>query len=675
MGLNGSSNNQIVVDGVGSALNLAGVNPGVSLGSGNGAQGTLTVSNGGHLTIDSTGTGTAAGFTVGGRTSTGSGKMVVSGVGSQVLISGDSTSNLFPGFTVGRGGLGDLQVLGGGKIIVTNNSSGTGGFNVGGIAGTAGNGFPVGNGTIAVSGPGSTLDIQAIHGNFDIGSRSGGVGTVSVNGGGFLHAEQGTIGLTAGSVGTLTISGSGSSVVLNGDDGAGRGAILRVGASGQGTLNILNGSQLRVSSTSSFGGLVAGGNSAQTGGVGTINVSAGSILINGGTSSRLSLGGGAGGDAALNITSGGQVFVAPTPGSGGGVYISREAGSSGSATVSGFGSLLSAGDFLGIGVASDRVSNSGIGTLTLQGGGTASATNIRVGSQGSILGVGSLVGNVTDAGGIIAPGLGSSTFGQIGINGNLTLLSGKLNLDIGGTAPQSHDGLQIAGSVNLSGGTINIGFSNGYLPHAGDQIQLVTASGGFTGSFNPAITFSQTPSLPYTYSNGTLSFLSPAPSLVPPQTVFLDFGPNSNALFSIDVAGHPSIAINYNKSDSGLGISDITSIVNTVAGIYSGYNVNFLTIPPASGPYHTVYIGDTLASINLNPSLASLFTNKTGIARNINIGNSNPQDSSVVFSGLGGFYTVCFSLTLLCPNDSLIAQVIAHETGHLLGLFHVDDRL
>jgi len=514
----GSVNNKVVVDGANSGLNLVGTGAGVSLGAGNGAQGSLTVSNGGHVTINSTGTGTAAGFTVGGQTSTGAGSMVVSGAGSQVLISGDSTSTLFPGFTVGRGGFGDLQVLGGGKVTVTNDNAGTGGFNVGGIGGSIGSGFPVGTGTIEISGVGSSLDVQAIHGNFDIGSRSGGVGTVTVSSGGLIHAEQGTLGLTTGSTGTLTISGSGSSVLLNGNDGAGSGAVLRVGGSGQGTLNVMNGAQLTVTSTSDVGGLVAGGNGTQTGGIGTINVSGGSILINGGTSSRLSLGGGTGGSASLTITNGGQVFVAPTPGSGGGVYISRVAGATGSASVSGSSSLLSAGSFLGIGIATNQVSNSGIGTLTLQAGGTVSATNIRIGVQGSVLGIGNLVGNVTDSGGIVSPGLGNS-FGQIGINGNFgmgffTGLGGLISLDVGGTTSQNHDSLRVSGSADLSGGAISINQTNGYRPKVGDVIQLISAAGGVTGS-NPLVTFAQPQSLPYNYSSGFITFLAPPPPPAP----------------------------------------------------------------------------------------------------------------------------------------------------------------
>ena len=515
---NGSTGNVVQVDGVGSAINLSGASAGVSLGSGNGAQGALRITNGGHLNINSSGTGTVPGFTVGGRTSTGSGTAIVDGAGSQILISGDSTSTLYPGFTVGRGGSGDLQILNGGKITITNNAAGTGGFNVGGIAGSAGNGFPVGTGTITVSGPGSSLDIQAIHGNFDIGSRSGGVGTVLVNNGGVIRAEQGTLGLTAGSTGTLTISGTGSAVRLQGDDGTGGGAILRVGQNGQGTLNVLSGAQLAIlpTSTSSFGGLVAAGTSAGTGGgTATINVSGGSIVVNGGTSSRFSLGGDTGGNATLNVTGGGQVIVAPASGSAGGVYIGRATGSTASATVSGSGSLLDGGNFLGIGVATDQVSNSGFGTLTLQSGGTASASAIRIGSLGKITGAGNLTGNLTDAGGTIALGFGSSTFGQIGVNGNFSIPVGNINLDVGGTASQSHDSLRVSGAANLSGGTLNISFSNGYQPHAGDQIQLITAGGGFTGAFNPAITFSQPEPLPYSYNNGAITFSTP---VIPPVT-------------------------------------------------------------------------------------------------------------------------------------------------------------
>lgn len=373
------------------------------------------------------------------------------------------------------------------------------------------------------------------------------------------------------------------------------------------------------------------------------------------------------------------------------MYISRERGSTGAATVSGIGSLLDGGNFLGIGIAADQMNDSGIGKLTLQSGGTASASNIRIGSQGSIVGAGSLVGNVTDAGGIIAPGFGSSTFGHIGINGNLSLLTGRIDLDVGGISPQSHDSLQISGTANLSGGTIKIGFTNGYQPHAGDQIQLLTASGGFTGFFNPAVTFNQPSPLPYTYSNGTITFLTASPPppppipLVKPQQIYLDFNQNPNALFSLEIPSESSsIAINYNKPGAGLTDSEIATIVGAVDRIYGKYNVKFTTTMPKTGPYHTIYIGGSLADISFNsglltPEFQAAIQSATGIARNINLGNRNPQDSAVVFSDKFIFrefsFPFCEPFISSCHDEALLAQVIAHETGHILGLFHVYDPL
>jgi len=78
-----------------------------------------------------------------------------------------------------------------------------------------------------------------------------------------------------------------------------------------------------------------------------------------------------------------------------------------------------------------------------------------------------------------------------------------------------------------------------------------------------------------------------------------------------------------------------------------------------TGPYETVYIGGTPSNV---PTSANVPANILGIARSINIGDSNKNDTAVVFNGLSYF-----------SSDPAIAQVIAHETGHILGLQHVND--
>ena len=163
---------------------------------------------------------------------------------------------------------------------------------------------------------------------------------------------------------------------------------------------------------------------------------------------------------------------------------------------------------------------------------------------------------------------------------------------------------------------------------------------------------------------------TPLPS--PPQIVYLDFGQNSNAIFAVDgQTPSQNISLTYKKVDSGIGNTEIQNIEDDVQLIYKNYNVLFTTSQPTSGKYDTVYIGGTPTTDGLPASLASQLANTGGEARNINVSNSDKTDSAVVFSG-DQYFQSCV-LSICTTSDTNLSQVIAHETGHLLGLEHVFD--
>ena len=117
--------------------------------------------------------------------------------------------------------------------------------------------------------------------------------------------------------------------------------------------------------------------------------------------------------------------------------------------------------------------------------------------------------------------------------------------------------------------------------------------------------------------------------------------------------------------------------------IYAPYNIQFVTTPPNSGTYDTIYIGGTPDS-TLPQSVAAQLDPRgvAGLAATINLQNRIPNNSAVVFSGLSFFgpaeSALCAAddlITFTCdPSaDDRLAQVIAHETGHIVGLVHVTD--
>ncbi len=126
-------------------------------------------------------------------------------------------------------------------------------------------------------------------------------------------------------------------------------------------------------------------------------------------------------------------------------------------------------------------------------------------------------------------GIGAS-FGQLNLHGNL-FLQGTLDLSVGGLGASTRDFLQVSGGANLSGGTIQVDFTNGYVPQAGDVIPLLSAGGGIGGT--PSITINQSPAIPYQFDNGNLTFLG---SSVPTTPTLLQLAQASQDVYSGDVA-------------------------------------------------------------------------------------------------------------------------------------------
>lgn len=143
-----------------------------------------------------------------------------------------------------------------------------------------------------------------------------------------------------------------------------------------------------------------------------------------------------------------------------------------------------------------------------------------------------------------------------------------------------------------------------------------------------------------------------------PQTLYLQFG---QAQAEIPVIGTPT----YNKPDAGLSSSQISTIVNDVQSIYDDFLINVTSAKPTSGDFTTINVGGTRDDL---PLLARIFFPQgiLGKASEIDLGNDNLNDDAVVFSGENYF----------SPGGSLstdrLSQTIAHEAGHLLGLFHVE---
>ena len=160
--------------------------------------GTLTVENGGILTIDLD-NNIGGGFQAG--RNGGTGTVTVTGAGSQIIVTGDNSNTATAaGVGIGRSGTGALNILADGNLTI--NDTGTGGqagMAIGGTPGQVANGEQPGTGTVLVSGVGSQLEVQSPHGHITAGYS--GAGMLDVANGGAVSAEEITIGRNTGSFG------------------------------------------------------------------------------------------------------------------------------------------------------------------------------------------------------------------------------------------------------------------------------------------------------------------------------------------------------------------------------------------------------------------------------------------------------------------------------------------
>lgn len=424
----------VIVDGLGSQLNLKGVQTATGAGAfinvgREAGTGTLTISNNGRVSIDGTGSDPSAGSAglAVGRDAASRGTLNVES-GGLLDIKGDGGVALL----VGRLGDGELNVKGGGKIALSNTGTGGGGL----VFGGAGNVLTGGTFAATISDPGSSLILSGINMVMRIGFQQGSAGTVTINGGATVDGPAAIIVATeVGSSGSLNIAGAGTTINIatstETDEFGGR---LMVGRSGIGTSTVSGGAVVNIDGTvgSQAAGIRVGGVSTGGGGTGTLTVTGdGSKVVTTGSNQTFTVGrdptnGATPSTGTVIISDGGRILHAG-PGARGSIGYSP--GSTGTVTVTGDGSRLEMGtnSFLGIGrsVTDDL---GGIGVLNVTNGGYVQATSIHVGATGTITGSGTIDGSIFNEG-VINPGNSPGTLRII--NGTLTQGSnGKVILEI-----------------------------------------------------------------------------------------------------------------------------------------------------------------------------------------------------------------------------------------------------
>ncbi len=425
---------------------------------GNSGDATLTIAAGGRVTVPTSAIGLA---------STSTCAAVVRGQGSSFNLSG--------GLEVGRFGVGTLLVEDGATV-----SSGAG--NLGGSDGQNAHG----NGTVTVSGTGSTWNVEQW---LDIGS--GGTGELIVeNGGQVASAFTRMAGFREQALASAVVSGAGSNWTPA--------SFLDVGNAGNATLLIERGGSVSTSvaaiglgSASNSSATVRGESSSLTvdGSLVVGSLGAGELTIIGGAA--VSSGSGfLGGSDGQNTFGDGTVVVSEAPsrwaidgpldvGGGGTGHLTIQSGAhvsnsfarlggfqpnaSGIVVVSDPGSRWTSSSFVNVG-------DFGSGEVSVVNEGVVAAASMRVSSTGVLRGNGVVQSVVTNAG-EVRPGPATDT---LRIEGDYHQgADGTLFIELGGTNPGgSHDRLVVDGDVTLDG-VLDIALVNGFAPSLGDQFDIV----------------------------------------------------------------------------------------------------------------------------------------------------------------------------------------------------------
>jgi len=418
---------------------------------------TLTIKDGGAVSdIDgiiggAAGTTNAASVTGSGSTWTNSGDLSVgeSGDSQLVIEDGGAVSDVNGSIGVNAGTTGVGFVIGAGSTWANSGDLSVGKAGLGGLGVEDGGAVSDVNGSIGVN-AGST-GVGAVTGAgtkwtssglFFVGD--GGDGTLTVEKGGAVSDNFGEIGGHAGSTGTATITGAGSTWTNSSG--------LSVGQMGNGTLTIKNG----------------GAVGSQNGTIGAVSGSTGVTTVTG-TGSKWTIGNnfdvGEFGTGTLTVTNGGRVdsYVS---------NIGEHAGSVGSVAVTGAGSKwTNTWDFY--------VGDSGAGMLTIAHSGTL-VTNFEAS-------IGYAAGST---GAATVTGVGSTWVDAAALNIGRSGI-GTLTIEDGGTISDNTGALGLApgstGTATVTGGGSKWINAEVLVGGAGAGMLTITDGGAVTANFATAV--------------------------------------------------------------------------------------------------------------------------------------------------------------------------------------------
>ncbi len=307
------------------------------------------------------------------------------------------------------------------------------------------------------------------------------------------------------------------------------------------------------------------------------------------------------------------------------------------------------------------------GSTTLEYG-DLDGGNVNI-TGGSLVGVGTVNGDVWSAGTVIPGGIGAA--GVLVINGTYTqTASGSLDVDLGGTmAGSQYDQLVVSGSATLAG-TLNVALIDGFEPVLGDAFQVMTfaSSTGVFTDYNGMVVGNQLILSPiFNPGDLTLSILPATTTTTLSPAVSPSVSGQSVTFTATVSVARPATTADPSPTGTVTFFDNGHSIGSGMLSLLGGQDRATFTTNLLSTASHSITAAYTSGDPNFEPSPVS-----ASITQVVNpAGTSTTVATSGSPSGPGQTVVFTATVSVVSPGSTAVASptgtVTFYDSGVAIG--------